>query len=1104
MFRPVSSDVSFPELDQAQLREWEQNDVFARSLEKNQSGKPFVFFEGPPTANGMPHPGHVLTRVVKDVFLRYRTMCGYSVPRRGGWDTHGLPVEVEVERELGISGRDAIEAYGVAPFAEKCIDSVFRYIHEWRRMTQRIGFWVDLDAAYVTFHRQYVESVWWALRELFNQGLLYQDYKVVWWWAQGGTALSAGEVGQGYQEVDDPSVVVRFRSQEDDRLSFLAWTTTPWTLPSNIALAIAADKTYATVELTDSSERVVLAETLVSKVIGEQPHRILETRPGADWIGAAYVPPFRYAEPEGGPAHRVIAADFVELDSGTGLVHCAPAFGEDDFRVCKAEGLGFLQLVRPDGTFAPEVTEFAGRFCKEADRDIIRHLRRAELLFKEEVYRHEYPYCWRKMSDPLIQYARRSWFIRTTQEISRVQENNQQVHWEPGHVQDGRFGQFLAGNVDWALSRERFWGTPLPIWINDETGAMEAVGSVAEILERNPQAFAHFDAAQKENPELSEHLRVHKPWIDEVTWTKPGEPGTYRRVPDVIDCWFDSGCMPFAQWGYPHENTEAFERCFPADFITEAMDQTRGWFYSLMTISTLLFPERKYPHPFEHCVVLGFMTDAQGKKLSKRDRNYTDPMELMDKVGADAVRWALYAGTVPGQNTRFSDQAATDAVREFLLKIWNVYSFFVTYGNIDAWTPRSEASRSDLADRPDLDRWILAELDQAVRSVRAELDGYRSHVAVRHIQAFVDALSNWYVRRSRNRFWADQDTDDKRAAFATLYEVLTDLARLIAPFVPFMADAMYQNLVQNLVGNPSASRSPDDSRSVHLAAYPEPQASRADDALRESVAAVRDVVALGQRVRNEAKLRVRQPLAEAIVVVADDADRARIEQFKDAIGDELNVRSVSFSEEPERFVDYVLVPNFRVLGPKIGKKVPACKKALAAADGSALHAEMSEKGHFRIDLDGEEITLGPDEVEIRLRAKENFAAAAERGRVVVLDTRVTDELKRAGLAREVVNRIQRARKEDDLAFETRIAVTWAAKGELRQAIKEHEDFIVKETLSTTGFTMLPEGMTSIATHYDVESSDRSTEPSAEPSTEGSPHKAQIGDASLWFLIKPNS
>jgi isoleucyl-tRNA synthetase len=1046
MFDPVAARVSFPELEESLLRFWTEERIFEKSVEDAIARPRFVFYEGPPTANGMPHPGHVLTRVMKDVVLRYKSMTGYYVPRRGGWDTHGLPVEVEVEKELGISGRPAIQEYGVEAFARKCVDSVFKYIEEWRRMTQRIAFWVDLDAAYVTFHKSYVESVWWALAQLYQKGLLYQDYKVVWWWPQGGTALSSGEVGQGYKEVDDPSVLVRFRVKGEESTSILAWTTTPWTLPSNVALAVAPNETYATVQMPDG-ERLVLASALIPKVLGEGEHQVVAERTGQQLVGTAYEPLFTYATPEGGKAHEVVAADFVTLDTGSGVVHIAPAFGEDDFRLAKEQGLGFLQLVQADGTFPPEVTDFAGRFCKEADRDIIRLLRKRGALFKDEVYKHDYPYCWRAMSDPLIQYARRSWFIRTTQEIHRVIENNQAVHWEPEHIKEGRFGEFLRSNVDWALSRERFWGTPLPIWVNDVTGAMDAVDGVQAILERNPQAFAEFEKAREADPTMSEHLMVHKPWIDQVTWTKPGEPGVYRRVPDVIDCWFDSGCMPFAQHGYPHQNKDLFAQEFPAHFITEAVDQTRGWFYSLITISTLLFPDAKLPNPYESCVVLGLLTAGDGKKLSKRDRNYSDPMDMFARFGADAVRWSLYTQSIPGQSAKWFDGGANDAIKDFLLKVWNVYSFFVTYANIDGWDPKSP--RPAPSERSDLDRWILAELDATVREVRGHMEALRTHPSSRKLSDFVESLSNWYVRRSRDRFWASGASKDKDAAFATLFEVLVDLARLLAPFTPFLAETIFQNL---------ARRERDDApASVHLASYPEADDARRDEKLRADMEAARGIVALGARVRATHKLKVRQPLAEAIVVVASDEDRATVERFGAAITDELNIHTLSFTKEPEKYVEFKLLPNFPVLGPKLGKRVPLVKKALAGVDGGALARQLGETGKVALSLGDETVELGPEDIEIRLEAKGDFAAAAERGRVVVLDTRLSDELVREGLAREAINRIQRARKDMDLAFEARVAVRYETGPELRRALEEHGSKVAGECLATSFGPTMGEG-----------------------------------------------
>ncbi|MBN8615268.1 MAG: isoleucine--tRNA ligase [Deltaproteobacteria bacterium] len=1062
MFERVASKVSFPDLELRLLELWRTERIFERSVEEAKDKKPFVFYEGPPTANGMPHPGHVLTRVMKDVFLRHRAMTGHYVPRRGGWDTHGLPVEVEVEKALGISGRGAIVEYGVEAFTHRCIESVFRYIDEWRKMTQRIAFWVDLDAAYVTFHKPYVESVWWALETLFEKGLLYQDYKVVWWWPQGGTALSSGEVGQGYKEVDDPSVFVRFPVAGHERTSFLAWTTTPWTLPSNVALAVRADLDYATVEITEGDnvgERFVVAAPLVEKLFGTQGEgatsTIIETRKGAELVGLSYSPPFEAyapaaAEREHGKYWSVIAAGFVTLDTGSGIVHTAPAFGEDDFRACRENGMGFLQLVKPDGTFVDGVTEWKGRFCKDADRDILKNLRQRGLLFKEEVYRHDYPYCWRKMSDPLIQYARRSWFIKTTREIGHVIANNDAIHWEPAHIQDGRFGEFLKSNVDWAISRERFWGTPLPIWINDETGAMKAIGSVEKILALNPSAFDHFAAAKAKDPSLSDHLMVHKPWVDDVTFTMPGESGTYRRVPEVIDCWFDSGCMPFAQHGFPHQNHEAFAREFPADFITEAIDQTRGWFYSLLAISTMVKPtemldpkvEQAFPHPFRNCTVLGLITDEKGMKLSKSLKNYKDPSAMFDQYGADAVRWALYAQSIPGQTNKWFEGGAVEATKDLLLKVWNVYSFFATYAEIDGWTPEKSPP---YAERPELDRWILAELDGAVKDVGASLEAFRTHPAARRIQDFLEALSNWYVRRSRSRFWSPKDAQgndsaDKLSAFATLYEVLVDFAKLLAPFVPFLAEELYQQLVRK--ADPSAPTS------VHLASFPEARWDRANDEIRRDMQLVRDVVGLGARVRATQKLKVRQPLGEAISVVASAHEREVLESHRAIIEEELNVEQLSFTTEPQRYVQFQVVPNFRALGPKLGKDMPACKAALAKADGGALYDDLHGKGRITIEVEGRSIELGPDEIEVRLTAKEGFAAASDRGRVLIVDTTITPTLKAKGLAREAVSKIQAARKAMDLPHEARVVFTWEAEGDLARALEEHADYIAGEVLAS--------------------------------------------------------
>jgi len=1027
MFEPVPPNVSFPALERDLLEFWKSERIFQRSVEQCKDRPLFTFYEGPPTANNHPHMGHVLTRAAKDVFLRYQTMCGRYVPRRSGWDTHGLPVEIEVEKSLGIHGKREIEKLGVEAFTRACIESVWKYIGEWEAMSDRVGFWLDKEG-YATYHRSYVESVWWALSTLFEKGLLYQGYKSVWWWPEGGTALSQGEVGEGYRAVDDPSVVIRFKL-EDGRFA-LAWTTTPWTLPSNLALAVARDETYVDVE--QEGQTLVLAKALVESVLKGE-HAIRREYEGAELVGLKYEPLYSFRVPEGGACHQVGSADFVTLDTGTGIVHIAPAFGEDDYRYGRDNELAFLQLVEPDGHFAADCGEVAGMYFKDADKPLIKDLKERGLLYSQATYRHDYPFCPRAPDDPLIQYARRSWFISTSTEKDRVVANNAQVTWQPEHIRDGRMGDFLRNNVDWAISRERWWGTPLPIWVNDRTGAMESVSCVAEILEKNPHAFDHFEDARKADPDLDENLMVHKPWIDAVTWQNEGEQGTYRRVPEVIDCWFDAGSMPFAQWGYPHRNKEKFEAAFPADFITEAIDQTRGWWNALLQISTLLFPDAELPHPFKSCVVLGHVTDPTGRKLSKRLKNYEPPLEMFEHYGADAVRWALLVGTVPGVGTKLDGGVAADAVRELLLKVWNVLSFFTTYARIDKWAPGEAPEKRHV-----LDRWIRAELDATVRDVRDAFERLESHTAARRLNAFIDGLSNWYVRRSRPRFWSQGDSADKHAAFSTLYEVLVDLSRLLAPFTPFLADILHQRLVR--------ATDPDAPLSVHLCDYPRPCDERRDDALRESMGLTRDIVTLGLQVRANHRLKVRQPLAEADLILAH-AD-ARFDLA--AVQDELNVKNVRTTDEPHTFVTFEVVPNFRALGPKLGKRMPLCKRALADADGAKLYDQLEDHGSFELQLpEGDPVTLTREEVQIRLKAREGYAAASHHGLVVVLDTRVTPELKREGLAREVINRIQSARKKLDLPYEARIEVTYEAGSELGEAIAEHRTRIAGETLATS-------------------------------------------------------
>ncbi|MGH0029026.1 MAG: isoleucine--tRNA ligase [Myxococcota bacterium] len=1160
-FERVAPVVHFPDAESRIRDFWREHDIFAKSLAARKDGPRFVFFEGPPTANGMPHNGHALTRVMKDVIPRYKAMRGYDVPRRAGWDTHGLPVEIEVEKELRISGKDAILEYGIEPFVKRCLDSVFRYTEEWRSFTEKLGFWIDLEDAYVTYHQSYVESVWWALSQLFQRGLLYRGHKVVWWWAQGGTVLSAAEVGEGYKTVDDPSVYVRLPLADEPDTSLLVWTTTPWTLPSNTFAAVRPEFEYAVVQDGDAKLIVAAAlrETLAEKVGRELP--VVRTLRGEDLVGRRYRPPFDWfaGAPGTDKVWRVVGADFVELDAGTGIVHAAPAFGEVDFELLQREQkadpeVPLLCAVRPDGAIDPDLAPapHAGCWVKDADKGLTRELKERGLCWHAEQIRHEYPFCVRSDEDALIQYARPAWYIRTTAHVDECLANNAAIHWLPEHIQEGRFGDFLRNNVDWALSRERFWGTPLNIWINDETGAMDAPGSVDEILARNPDAFAAYEQAKAKDPSLSPHLRVHKPWIDQVTWTKPGEPGTYRRVPEVIDAWFDSGSMPFAQWGYPHRGREEFAKSFPADFISEAIDQTRGWFNSLLWISTLLFPDRELPHPYKTCIVLGHVADPSGKKESKSKGNYTPPEVILDDVrlefaavtpdgeappagsaaiaredydgldlkgdratvrvhrdgdaeggldlvlrpaklprrvihlapddaealgvapapagahilprevpglppearvwvddrssaapGADAFRWFFYASNPPWNPTRHSLHGVRATQRELPLKLRNVFAFFTIYADIDGFDPSDDACREGrrpAAERALIDRWILSELALCTRETIRQMDAYRVYEATGVLTGFVDALSNWYVRRSRDRFWAPGLAADKLDAHWTLYECLTTLARLVAPFLPFASEELWQNLVRGPFGDARAE-------SVHLADFPEPDAAAVDEALSRRMGTVREIVSLGLQVRTANKLRVRQPLAEAEIVLSDPELEGALREHEALIRDELNVHAIHFVADADAYVTYQVKPNFRALGPKVGKRMPLLKKALAEADGAALLRELETGGSVRIDVDGEAVEIGPEELSVSLEAKDGFAAAAGGVGVVVLGTALTDALVEEGRFREVLNRVQTFRKELDLEYSGRIRLTLEGAEPLLDAVRPRVDELSRETLA---------------------------------------------------------
>ncbi len=1117
MFRSVESSVSFPAVEEEIARFWQEREIYEKSLAARAGAASFVFYEGPPTANGLPHPGHCLTRAIKDLFPRYRTMRGYRCDRKGGWDTHGLPVEVEVSKELGIHSKEEIEAYGVEPFIHRCVESVFRYMKQWEQLTQRLGFWIHLDEAYVTYHQTYVESVWWALKNLFDRGLLYQGHKIVWWWAQGGTALSSGEVGQGYREVADPSVYVRFPLVDQSDTDLLVWTTTPWTLPSNQFTAVKPDLEYSIVEPEGETRKLVVASALVETIAGKvgKPLQIVSRLLGRELIGRRYVPPFDYyyradgdrkgALREGGVepiAWRVVAADFVTIDTGTGVVHQAPAFGEVDFEVLLSEQARFVDgegpplicSVAPDGTFTAEAADYQGRWVKDADRDIVRRLRAEGKLFHQEQYLHDYPFCWRAEEDPLIQYPRKSWFIRTTEFRDRMLANNHRIHWLPEHIREGRFGNFLETNVDWALSRERFWGTPLPIWICEETGYAEAVASYDELLAKPGVAGTEvWQKARAAKPDLPDDLKVHKPYIDAVTYDSPKAPGKrMRRVSEVIDCWFDSGAMPFAQWGYPKQpgSRQRLADQFPADFISEAIDQTRGWFYSMLAISTLLFGEESekpvagdpseflsreqpsiaFPHPYRNCVVLGLMLGEDGQKMSKSKRNYREPQEIFNRYGADALRWYFFANQPPWTSIRYNEQAIRESIPEFLLRLWNVYSFFVIYANIDGFDPAASIAEEPgqltahvlargkgyrpPAERSELDRWILSELNRTAAAVIEAMDRYDNFAACTRLNEFVDGLSNWYVRRSRDRFWSGEATPEKLDAYWTLYECLLSTAKLIAPFVPFLAEAIWQNLaVAEFSARPAegtrSAVSKDVTESVHLCDYPVPQADAIDEQLSGRMALVREIVSLGHSARMGAKLKVRQPLSRVEVVLAEPQDQAWLEEHAALIAGELNVKQVEYARKADQYVSYTVLPDLKRLGPRLGKRLPAVKKALGQRDGAALLAELEAAGEVALQLSDGPVTLDSEDIQVRMQAKEGWAAAQGRRCVVVLATELTEELVLEGLARELVRVVQDRRKDMGCEFTDRIAIGIVTQSqELRAAVGRFGDYIRGETLAT--------------------------------------------------------
>ena len=1011
---------------------WESHGVFEKSISQREGGPSFSFYEGPPTANGRPGIHHVMGRAIKDIFCRYKTMKGFRVERKAGFDTHGLPVEIEVEKELGLEGRHQVEEYGVAEYNAACRRSVLRYKEQWDNLTMRMGYWVRLDEPYITFRTEYIETLWWLIKQIYDKGLLYKGYKIQWYSPGSATVLSSHEVSLGYEEVQDPSVYVRFPVQGENASSFLAWTTTPWTLISNAALAVGRDIPYVKVRRTSESgeqEYLYLAEARLEVL--KDDFEVVERLTGADLVGRTYQPLFDYFVDEVGQggAWRVVAADFVSTEDGTGIVHIAPAFGADDYDVGKNEGLPLLNPVTPDGTFTEQARLVAGAWFKDADKTIVRDLRDRGLLFRQETYLHNYPHDWRK-GTPLMSYPVESWFIRTTAVKDRLIALNDTINWQPATIGRGRFGEWLKNNIDWALSRRRFWGTPLPIWASDapDSTHIEVIGSIAELREKCGEAIPPDD-----------ELDLHRPFVDSLTWPAP-DGGTMRRVPDLIDVWFDSGAMPFAQWHYPFENRELFERNFPADFIAEGVDQTRGWFYTLHAIATLVMDSVAY----QNVVVNGLVLDENGEKMSKTKGNAVDPFKTIDSFGADAVRWYMMSNTVPWENLKFSERGLTDTLRKFFGTLENSYSFFATYANVDGFAYGTDPVPN--AERAELDRWIKSRLNTTVRQADEAYDAYNPTRAARAVEGFVDELSNWYIRRSRRRFWKEADAGgDKLAAYETVLESLLTIARLMGPIAPFFSEWLYRALVDPL-GEDVRLRLGASPTSVHLTDFPEVDEEQVDVDLERRMGLARTISSIVLGLRNQAGINVRQPLPRIMVVIGAGVDQEDVERVRGIVVDEVNVKTVTYVEGSSSVVKRTARPDFKRLGKRLGRLMKGVNAAVRALDDEAIQRFL-EMGSLTLEVEGEVVSLDLEDVEIVSEGIAGWLVGQEDGVTVALDTEITDELLSEGLARESINRIQNLRKAADFDVTDRIVVEFTASGRLSAAMNQHAAWIRNETLA---------------------------------------------------------
>ena len=1010
MYKKVSTDMNFVEREKQVEKFWEDNQIFEKSMKVREGNPSYVFYDGPPTANGKPHIGHVETRVIKDMIPRYRTMKGYQVPRKAGWDTHGLPVELAVEKKLGLDGKDQIEKYGVEPFIEQCKESVWKYEGMWEDFSHTVGFWADMKNPYVTYHNDYIESEWWALKEIWKKGLLYEGHKIVPYCPRCGTPLSSHEVAQGYKDVKERSAVVRFKVKGEDAY-ILAWTTTPWTLPSNVALCVNPDEDY--VKVTSKGYTYYMAAALVDTVLGEGAE-ILEHYQGKDLEFKEYEPLFPYAEKRIGnkKAYYVVCDTYVTLTDGTGVVHIAPAFGEDDSKVGHRYDLPFVQLVNEKGEMTEE-TPWAGTFCKKADMAVLQALEDKDLLFDAPLFEHSYPHCWR-CDTPLIYYARETWFIRMTAVKEDLIRNNNTINWIPESIGKGRFGDWLENVQDWGLSRNRYWGTPLPVW-QCECGHQDCIGSIEELKEKADNC--------------PDDIELHRPYIDAVTIKCPKCGKEMHRVPEVIDCWFDSGSMPFAQHHYPFENKETFEKQFPAQFISEAVDQTRGWFYSLLAISTLLFNKA----PYENVIVLGLVQDENGQKMSKSKGNAVDPFDALQTYGADAIRWYFYTSSAPWLPSRFAGKTVVEGQRKFMGTLWNTYAFFVLYANIDKFDATKYTLEYDKL--AVMDKWLLSRLESTVKAVDDNLANYRIPEAAKALQSFVDDMSNWYVRRSRERFWAKGMEQDKINAYMTLYTALVTVAKAAAPMIPFMTEDIYQNLVKSI--DASAPES------IHLCDFPEVHENWIDPKMEEDMADLLEIVVMGRAARNTANIKNRQPIGTMYV----KSEFQLSEFYKEIIEDELNVKEVVFKDDIADFISYSFKPQMRTVGPKYGKLLNKIKTVLSELDGNKAMAELKSTGELKLDIDGQEIVLLEEDLLIDMAQMEGYVSESDHTITVVLDTNLTPELIEEGFVRELVSKIQTMRKEAGFEVMDKIRVYAKDNDKIVSIMKNHGDEIKSEVLA---------------------------------------------------------